>query len=128
MGWSRPILRPRPRPKQLSGAPDRGAGILPRTPAGTTSTGDRRGEDAGNAHPLGIAGLAGDRREDHHACLRDLHGQLDDALAVRGLRAEVDPRALDPYADAVHRLAVPRQVNRQRGLAPDEQLLRADPA
>src|ERR1700757_356870 len=62
-----------------------GCGRSSRTPPRRCSAGYRRGEDVGDAHPLGVAGLAGDRREDQDAGLLHLHGLLDRALAVRGL-------------------------------------------
>ena len=62
--------------------------------------------------------------EGHDSGLPHLDGQLDDALVVRGLRAQVDLRALDLDPDAADRLAVLGQADRQRGLAPDEELLR----
>src|SRR3954451_657837 len=112
--------------KRAERAPDRGAGPSPAPLLGSTSAGYRRREDAGHTDPLGVAGLARDRREGHDPGLLQFHDLLDDALLVRGLRAEVDLRAFDPDPVAADGCAVLGQVDRQRGLAPDEQLLRGD--
>src|ERR1700751_278778 len=104
-----------------------GAGeLVSRAPLTRYSAGDRRREDAGDTDALGVALLAGDRREGQDAGLLHLDLLRDDALAVRGLGPEVDLRALDQDADARDRLALLRDVDRQLGVAPDEQLLGRD--
>src|SRR6476646_8322528 len=101
-----PDRRPLSKPSSdLPLSSSEGVRTVPAPPPTSWSPGYRRSEDVGHAHPLGVAGLAGNRGEDQDPGLLHLQRLLDDALAVRGLGAEVELRALDPHVDALDRLA-----------------------
>src|SRR5512142_2782952 len=101
--------------KRGYGAPRGGAGgRLPHPLEDRGSAGYRRGEDVGDAHPLGVAALAGNRADDQDPGLLNFDPPRDDALAFGRPAADVDLRALDPDVNTLDSLAVLGDVDLER--------------